>query len=54
MRQGFCGITMRSDVDWLLGATGRLLTELQSIMPRQESEGQGFSPAERGARESRL
>ena len=30
VRQGFRGITMRSDVDWLLGATGPLLTELQS------------------------
>jgi 4-hydroxy-2-oxoheptanedioate aldolase len=30
VQQGFRGITMRSDVDLLLGATGPLLTELQS------------------------
>jgi len=28
--QGFRGITFRSDVDWLLGATGALLTEIQN------------------------
>jgi 2-keto-3-deoxy-L-rhamnonate aldolase RhmA len=29
-RQGFRGITFRSDVDWLLGATGALLAEIQN------------------------
>jgi 2-keto-3-deoxy-L-rhamnonate aldolase RhmA len=30
VQQGFRGITARSDVDWLLGATAPLLAELQS------------------------
>jgi 4-hydroxy-2-oxoheptanedioate aldolase len=29
-QQGFRGITLRSEVDWLLGATGPLLSELKS------------------------
>jgi len=33
VKQGFCGITLRSDVDWLLGATGSLLTELKTNLP---------------------
>jgi len=32
VKQGFRGITMRSDVDWLLGATHSLLTELESTL----------------------
>ena len=31
VQQGFRGITMRSDVDWLLGATRPVLTELEGL-----------------------
>jgi hypothetical protein len=32
VQQGFRGITLRSEVDWLLGATRPVLTELESLL----------------------